>query len=529
MHYTRLLLLTLLSCLQLALFAQIDMQAHVASDEGKDAYKTYTTKQNAYYTGDYSYNTLYNLTEDALFSKLTTLMGNTSKHKNSGYSYDALKEQYVNVDKDLNRADNEDYILDAYDGARINGTWDGGNTYDREHTWPQSKGSDKGIPMGYDMHCVRPLHPGVNSKRGNLGYGEDTKVYFDPDNFIYPNSHPLAGQSVKNTHPYYKETNLGTSRGDVARCIIYYYMMYGEAPNGSKGAYYNEAAQLLDKLGSDGVFESLRILIKWHMQDPPSLIEMVRNDGTHDYQGNRNPFIDYPELALQMVKHNTTELATPVYTITESSAATMNPAHRYTLSDGFIAYLTNNDGSHPQDIKVTGATKTYDKSTGRLTITNVTGNMTISDVAASTYTLAWNANGGQLSGTYSSGSIAPGTAITAPTATRSGYQFTGWSPNFTGTMPSANTTYTAQWQAQATYTVTWMANGSVHSTRTYNANGTQSLILPADPTPCDGWTFVGWTTEPDYSTPFCQPADLFTTASGKVTSNLTYYAVFKKD
>lgn len=467
-------LITLIALLPLRLIAQIDMQAHVGSDEGKDAYKTYTDKQTAYYTGDYTYATLYNLTEDALFSKLTTLMGETSKHKNNGYSYDALKGHYVNVDKDLNRADNEDYILDAYDGARIHGTWDGGSTYDREHTWPQSKGSDKGIPMGYDMHCVRPLHPGVNSKRGNLGYGEDTEVYFDPDNFSYPNSHPLAGQSVKNTHPHYKAINLGTSRGDVARCIIYYYMMYGEAPDGSRGTYYNGAAQLLDKLGNDGVFESLRILIKWHMQDPPSLIEMVRNDGAQNYQGNRNPFIDYPELALQMVKHNTQKLATTVHTVTESSAATMWPAHQYTLSDGFIAYLTNNDGSHPQDIKVTGATTyTYDASLGRLTVSEVTGNMTISDVAGST--------------------------------------------------PEPEPDPEPD---PATYTVTWMANGEVSSTQEYSLNA--PITLPAAPTPCDGWTFVGWTAEENYQHPFCLP-ELISVGSVNITSDITYYAVFKKN
>lgn len=510
MHYTRLLLLTLLSCLQLALYAQIDMQAHVGSDEGIAAYTTYTTKQNAYYTGDYAYTALISLTNDALFGRLNTLMESTCKHKKgSGYDYDDLRDVYVKVDRDLN---NPGQIILYYSGETHTGVWDKGATWNREHTWPQSKGAyPEDGPINWDMQSVRPANSKLNSGRGNKAYGEGDGFY-NPDDDI----------EINNTN--YKPANLGTYHGDCARVIMYDYLVYGEAGGYTAEGFYTGSAQLLSKLGSSGVFESLHVMLKWHMQDPPSLTEMVRNDGAQDYQGNRNPLIDYPELAIQVFLDD----GITTYTVTESSAATMWPAHRYTLTDGFIAYLTNDDGSHPQDIKVTGATKTYDKSTGRLTITNVTSNMTISDVAASTYTLAWNANGGQLSGTYSSGSIAPGTKITAPTATRNGYDFIGWSPNFTGTMPSANTTYTAQWQAQATYTVTWMANGSVHSTRTYNANGTQSLILPADPTPCDGWTFVGWTTEPDYSNPFCQPSDLFTTASGKVTSNVTYYAVFKK-
>lgn len=510
MHYTRLLLLTLLSCLQLALFAQIDMQAHVASDEGKDAYDEHIEKQIAYYTDNYTYANLIALTNDALFERINTLMGNTNNITDSKFSYGALRYAYVGVDYDLNNKNN---IICYYDGCSISATWDG-SSYNREHVWPQSFGAAENSPMGYDMQSVRPCLVSTNSSRNNKGYGETKGAnIYDPD------------QSTNKNYSNYNPQNLGSYRGDAARMIMYDYLVYGQAGS-HKNTLYNGKAQLLQSFGTsdEKIFESLRIMLKWHMQDPPSLTEMVRNDGAQDYQGNRNPLIDYPELAIQVFLDD----GITTYTVNETSSATMNPAHRYTLSDGFIAYLTNNDGSHPQDIKVTGANYTYDATLGRLTITNVTGNMTISDVAAATYTLTWNANGGQLSGTYTSGSIAPGTKITAPTATRNGYDFIGWSPNFTGTMPSANTTYTAQWQAQATYTVTWMANGSVHSTRTYNANGTQSLILPADPTPCDGWTFVGWTTEPDYSNPFCQPSDLFTTASGKVTSDATYYAVFKK-
>lgn len=314
--------------------------------------------------------------------------------------------------------------------------------------------------MGHDMQSVRPTNASINSGRGNKAYGEGSS-YYNPDTDA-----KIGGIN----NPHYKSTNLGTYRGDCARVIMYDYLMYGEA-GGYKNDYHNGIPQLHSMFGTDGLFESLHIMLKWHMQDPPSLTEMVRNDGAQDYQGNRNPLIDYPELAIQVFLDD----GITTYTVTESSAATMNPAHRYTLSDGFTAYLTNNDGSHPQDIKVTGANYTYDKTLGRLTITNVTGNMTISDVAGNT--------------------------------------------------PEPEPDPEPD---PATFTVTWMANGAVHHTATYNINGTQTISVPAAPTPCDGYTFVGWTTEANYSNPFCQPSDLFTTASGKVTSDATYYAVFKK-
>lgn len=448
-------LITLIALLPLRLIAQkIDMQAHVGSDEGKE-YTTYTDRQAAYYTDTYDYSSLISLTNDALFGRINTLMETTCKHKKgSGYDYDDLRYEYVNVDRDLN---NPGQIILYYNGATHTGVWDAGKTWNREHTWPQSKGAYPADgPINWDMQSVRPASASQNSGRGNTAYGEGPG-YYDPD------------EDIQIDNKNYNPNNLGTYHGDCARVIMYDYLVYGEAGGHTADGFYTGSAQLLSKLGSSGVFESLHIMLKWHMQDPPSLTEMVRNDGAQDYQGNRNPLIDYPELAIQVFLDD----GITTYTVTESSTATMWPAHQYTLSDGFIAYLTNDDDSHPADINVTGATYTYNASLGRLTVSKVTGNMTISDVAGNT--------------------------------------------------PDPDP------DPDPTYTVTWMANGSIHHTATYNINGSDTIQLPAAPAACDGYTFVGWTTEANYSNPFCAPGDIFTTATHKVTSNLTYYAVFKKD
>ena len=462
-----LLIIALIALLPLRLIAQIDMQAHVASDEGKEAYTNYIDEQNDYYTGNYTYSTLISLTNDALFGRINTLMGNTCLLK-SGYSYDKLKDAYKTVDRDLNK---DGYIIGYYNGYSFAGVWDSGSTWNREHTWPQSKGAKTG-PINYDMQSVRPAKSNINSSRSNTAYGEGAS-YYDPNEISIDN-------------PNYKTDNRGSYRGDAARVIMYDYLVYGHA-GGYQNALHSGTAQLLEKIGSNPVksdsivFESLRIMLKWHMQDPPSLTEMVRNDGAQDYQGNRNPLIDYPELAIQVFLEDIKELEDiTTYTVTESSAATMWPAHRYTLSDGFIAYLTNSNGTHPAGIKVTGATYTYEASLGRLTVSKVTSNMTISDVAGNT-------------------------PDPDPEP----------EPD-----PEPDPT---------TFTVTWMANGAVYTTATYNTNGTQTISVPADPTPCDGYTFVGWTNQANYANPFCAPNDLFTSASHKVTTNLTYYAVFKKN
>ncbi|MCM1034173.1 MAG: endonuclease [Paludibacter sp.] len=331
----------------LSAYAGIDMQAHVASDEGQDAYYAYVTKQNVYYTGNYTYAKLYLQTGTQLFGSLNTLMGQTCKVGSSSYSYNSLRNEYVNVDRDLNTTG---YIIGYYDGYSFRGVWDSGKTWNREHTWPQSKGANSGIPMGHDMQSVRPTRTAVNSSRGNTAYGE-SNGYYDPNEIAIQNSN-------------YNSRNKGTYRGDCARVVLYDYIVYGQNDS-YKNALYNGNAQLLSKLGKSGVFESAEILLKWHMQDPPSLTEMVRNDGAQTYQGNRNPFIDYPEFAIMV-------LANEVTTYKVTSNQTMQPNYPLTTKYGFVAYLTDDNGQHPNKVNVSGATGSYDAALGRLTVTNVT-------------------------------------------------------------------------------------------------------------------------------------------------------------
>ena len=73
------------------------------------------------------------------------------------------------------------------------------------------------------------------------------------------------------------------------------------------------------------------------------------------------------------------------------------------------------------------------------------------------YTLTWTTDGDELTGTYTSGLVPFGTTIVQPdTPTKTGYSFNEWTPApVAGTMPAANTTYTATWNpaTDTVYTV----------------------------------------------------------------------------
>ncbi len=106
-----------------------------------------------------------------------------------------------------------------------------------------------------------------------------------------------------------------------------------------------------------------------------------------------------------------------------------------------------------------------------------------------THTVTFDANGG--SGGWSEVRDY-GTAIVAPTATRTGYTFKGWLPEVAATVPDENVSYAAQWEAN-TYTVSFDPNGG-------NLNGgaeSKDVVFDSAygelPTPVlEFCTFDGW-------------------------------------
>lgn len=147
------------------------------------------------------------------------------------------------------------------------------------------------------------------------------------------------------------------------------------------------------------------------------------------------------------------------------------------------------------------------------------------------HTLVWDLDDGsiQTAGT-AAGSVNYGTALVAPTVTKTGYTFNGWSPSVDATMPDNDVTYIAQWNVKS-YGVTWMISGTEwtddgQSTVNY---GSHVETLPTAPDPGDycGDKFMGWTDAANGAYVH-DTSNLYTTADDfpNATGAQTFYAVF---
>ena len=115
--------------------------------------------------------------------------------------------------------------------------------------------------------------------------------------------------------------------------------------------------------------------MKWHNQDPVSEKEINRNNGIESIQGNRNPFVDYPEWVDKVFNH--TSGTDPVV-----NSVTVSPS---TLS----LNLTNNTtGSLTATVSVSnGAAQTVNWITSNSNVASVNASGTVTAVGVGTATI----------------------------------------------------------------------------------------------------------------------------------------------
>ena len=159
------------------------------------------------------------------------------------------------------------------------------NGWNREHLWPNSYGIDNRGPAYSDIHALRPCDSNVNSSRGNKHFDES-----DPESRYYKfPSHPEAILCSSDNNSWSPPESL---KGDIARAMFYMDIRY-EGKSGEPDLELTD--DLAEITSSNSKMGSLKTLLIWHMLDPVSEEEEIRNDRVYEIQNNRNPFIDRPQ------------------------------------------------------------------------------------------------------------------------------------------------------------------------------------------------------------------------------------------
>lgn len=138
--------------------------------------------------------------------------------------------------------------------------------FNAEHIVPQSwfRGKE---PMKGDLHHLFACDPKCNRIRSNFPYHEfnDMAEYtrFRSDCGLY---------EINRFEPEY-------GKGAAARATLYFMLRYPDKINDMFRSEIN-----------------VPLMIDWHKQFPADDYEKHRNQAIYEIQGNRNPFIDFPDL-----------------------------------------------------------------------------------------------------------------------------------------------------------------------------------------------------------------------------------------
>ncbi len=144
------------------------------------------------------------------------------------------------------------------------------NDFNAEHVWPRSRmdGDRDSVLFSHhesDVHNLWPSDAQANSARGSFRFGTPVR------DRVLDHSPSVLGTDASGDTVFEVRA---ARRGDVARTVLYFSVRWG-----------------LDLPATEEA-----TVRAWHAEDPPDDLERGRNDAVEIIQGNRNPFVDCPEL-----------------------------------------------------------------------------------------------------------------------------------------------------------------------------------------------------------------------------------------
>lgn len=136
----------------------------------------------------------------------------------------------------------------------------------------------------FDLHHLNPADAEANGRKNNYPLGELTSVTWQ-NGVTFVGKANIAGVSQNAYEP------CDEYKGDFARVFMYMFTCYQHLTWKYTWMCYEKSTYPTLKPWA------VELLLRWHRQDPVSQKERDRNNAVYEIQGNRNPFIDYPQLA----------------------------------------------------------------------------------------------------------------------------------------------------------------------------------------------------------------------------------------
>ena len=189
---------------------------------------------------------------------------------------------------------------------------------DKEHVWPKNLGFKVKDKNGNDVFAKgapTDLHNLVAADHNTNSAGHNDYYYGNVDNktnenivyaYLANGEKEVSGWKEKIDRNYIFEPT-DEWKGNVARCLLYMATRYSNSKSDTQAEPYlvlNEKEEIPDLLKGEGSFcgehINLSTLLKWHELDPVDEYERHRNNLIYyNVQNNRNPYIDFPNLALR--------------------------------------------------------------------------------------------------------------------------------------------------------------------------------------------------------------------------------------
>lgn len=175
------------------------------------------------------------------------------------------------------------YVIDRYSNNRKTFGKQGSavSGMNIEHSFPKSWWGGSKNQAYQDLYNLMPSNSEANSSKSNYGMGVVTKT-------SYENGCIKVGDGDQGFKVWQPSTEW---QGDFSRGYMYMATAYQNL------TWTGEGLKSLEK----GDYPTLKpwaykLYIKWCKADPVSQTEIDRNEAVYNIQGNRNPFVDFPNL-----------------------------------------------------------------------------------------------------------------------------------------------------------------------------------------------------------------------------------------